>query len=49
MTLTLAKEAYDDLKRYKRDKESNSSEYRMLRAGQLRLIKSQDIRVGDII
>lgn len=28
MVLTLGKEAYDDLKRYKRDKESNSSQYR---------------------
>ena len=28
MLLTLGKEAYDDFKRYKRDKESNSSQYR---------------------
>lgn len=28
MLLTLGKEAYDDYKRYKRDKESNSSKYR---------------------
>ena len=28
MTLTLGKEAYDDFKRYKRDKEANSTEYR---------------------
>lgn len=28
MLLTLGKEAYDDYKRYKRDKESNSSQYR---------------------
>ena len=49
MTLTLAKEAYDDFKRYKRDKESNSSEYRLIRGGQLRTIKSQDIQVGDVL
>lgn len=49
MTLTLAKEAYDDFKRYKRDKESNSSKYRLIRGGQLRTIKSQDIQVGDIL
>lgn len=49
MTLTLAKEAYDDYKRYRRDKESNSSEYRLIRGGQLRRIKSEDIRVGDVL
>lgn len=49
MTLTLAKEAYDDFKRYKRDKESNSSQYRLIRGGQLRTIKSQDIQVGDVL
>jgi hypothetical protein len=33
MALTLAKEAYDDYKRYRRDKESNGSEYRLIRGG----------------
>jgi len=49
MTLTLAKEAYDDFKRYRRDKESNSTKYRLIRHGQLHTIQSQDIQVGDLI
>ena len=49
MTLTLAKEAYDDYKRYRRDCDSNSSKYRLLRQGQVLTIKSEDIRVGDMI
>jgi hypothetical protein len=46
MTLTLAKEAYDDYKRYRRDKEYNSTKYRFIRQGQLHSIASQDIQVG---
>ena len=49
MTLTLAKEAYDDIKRYKRDKEYNSTKYRLIKNGQVHTIASQDIQVGDII
>ena len=49
MTLTLAKEAYDDFKRYRRDKESNSTKYRFLKNGQVHNIASQDIQVGDVI
>lgn len=45
MTLTLAKEAYDDYKRYRRDKEYNSTKYRFIRQGQLHSIASQDIQV----
>ena len=41
--------SFDDFKRYKRDKESNSAEYKLIRSGQLRTIKSQDIQVGDIL
>ena len=49
MALTLAKEAYDDYKRYKRDKESNSARYRLIRSGQLHTITSQDIRVRHMV
>ena len=49
MALTLGKEAYDDFKRYKRDKESNSSVYRIVKNGQTKKIRAEDIQVGDII
>jgi phospholipid-translocating ATPase len=45
MALTLAKEAYDDFKRYRRDKEANSTRYRFIKNGQIHTIASQDIQV----
>ena len=49
MTLTLAKEAYDDFKRYRRDRESNSTKYKFIKNGQMHTIASEDIQVGDLI
>jgi hypothetical protein len=45
MFLTLAKEAYDDFKRYRRDKDYNSTKYRLVRQGQMHTISSQDMQV----
>lgn len=47
--LTSIKEAYDDYERYKRDKEANSSKYRILRGNRFESISSADLKVGDII
>ena len=49
MVLTLGKEAYDDLKRYKRDKESNSTIYRKIYKNSIKNINSARIKVGDIL
>lgn len=49
MVLTLGKEAWDDYKRYRRDKESNSATYRIIKDGQTKKIRAEDIQVGDII
>lgn len=49
MALTLGKEAYDDFKRYRRDKESNSANYRKISENSIKPIASANIRVGDII
>ena len=49
MVLTLGKEAYDDFKRYKRDKESNSTIYRKIYKNSIKNINSAKIKVGDIL
>ena len=50
LSITLAKEGFDDYKRFVRDKESNSQRYqRLTTGGSLQSIPSSDIRVGDII
>lgn len=49
LSVTIAKEAYDDYKRYKRDKEANSQQYEKLTPTGYVTIPSSDIRVGDLI
>jgi len=50
LLLTMAKEAYDDYERYRRDKQANSAQYkRILRDGQEEMVPSSKLRVGDII
>ncbi|KAL8431836.1 hypothetical protein ACSSS7_005011 [Eimeria intestinalis] len=46
---SLAKEAYDDIKRYVRDKELNGQQYRKLLPTGLVAISASDIRVGDVV
>ena len=46
---TLAKEAYDDLNRKKRDKETNNQEYTLINKSGKSTILSKDIKVGNII
>ncbi|EGR27281.1 phospholipid-translocating p-type flippase family protein, putative [Ichthyophthirius multifiliis] len=48
--LTILKEAYDDYKRFKRDKEANSQEYMVIqKEGQLISLKSSELKVGHIV
>lgn len=49
LLVTIAKEAYDDYKRYKRDKEANSQMYEKLTLGGFVSIPSSDIQVGDLV
>lgn len=50
LTVTISKEAYDDYKRFVRDKEANSQLYhKLLPTGQPIQIPSAEIRVGDLI
>ena len=46
---TLAKEAYDDLNRKRRDKETNNQEYTLINKSGKSTILSKDIKVGNII
>eukprot|EP01116_Phalansterium_solitarium_P016867 TRINITY_DN400_c3_g1_i1.p1 TRINITY_DN400_c3_g1~~TRINITY_DN400_c3_g1_i1.p1 ORF type:complete len:1058 (+),score=360.52 TRINITY_DN400_c3_g1_i1:1014-4187(+) len=49
LTVTIAKEAWDDFKRFLRDKEANGKLYKRLTDGELQDVPSSDIRVGDLI
>ncbi|KAF9969018.1 putative aminophospholipid-translocase [Actinomortierella ambigua] len=50
LAVTIGKEAYDDIKRYRRDQEANSQLYQCLQpGGGFKTIPSSSIRVGDMI
>lgn len=50
LTVTIIKEAYDDYKRYLRDKEANGQKFnKLLGSGRIVAIPSSDIKVGDVI
>lgn len=50
LAITMAKEAYDDFQRYKRDQEANSQLYTRLGLnGHLETVPSSELRVGDMI
>ena len=49
LVVTLTKEAIDDYKRYKRDKEQNTQKFTRIAHNGNRIINSADIRVGDLI
>ena len=46
VSLTMFKEAYDDFRRYQRDKDANKTIYKLLAGGGLVDIKSRDLKVG---
>jgi magnesium-transporting ATPase (P-type) len=47
--LSMARDAYEDYKRYKLDDETNKKVFKVLKQGQFREVKSADIKVGDIL
>ncbi|KAL0482155.1 phospholipid-transporting ATPase IIB [Acrasis kona] len=49
LSVTIIKEAYDDIKRWRRDVEANSQRYKKLTPDGLIAIPSSDIKVGDLI
>jgi phospholipid-translocating ATPase len=50
LTITITKEAFDDIQRYRRDKEVNSQQYgKVLPSGAVELVPSSEIKVGDVI
>ena len=49
ITVNMLREAYDDFKRYRRDKELNSQLYKILTYDGVKLVPSSKLRVSDII
>ncbi|ANB11385.1 putative aminophospholipid-translocating P4-type ATPase NEO1 [Sugiyamaella lignohabitans] len=49
LTVTMAKEAWDDIQRRRRDSESNSELYEVLTGNQPSLHQSRSLKVGDLI
>lgn len=50
LSVTAIKEAYEDIKRWKEDRKLNQKMYkRVMKDGELRPVRSQNIRVGDIL
>uniref|UniRef100_A0A5S6QEL8 Phospholipid-transporting ATPase n=1 Tax=Trichuris muris TaxID=70415 RepID=A0A5S6QEL8_TRIMR len=49
LTITICREAYDDFKRYIRDKEINSALYEVVTPVGSKIFKSSSIQVGDIL
>ncbi|KAH8740891.1 hypothetical protein FG386_002437 [Cryptosporidium ryanae] len=47
--ITMSKEAIDDIRRYRRDRESNNRKYRKITKNGTKEIRSCDIKVGDLI
>lgn len=47
--ISMARDAYEDYKRYKMDDETNKKVFKVLRHGEFKEIKSSDIKVGDIL
>jgi phospholipid-translocating ATPase len=45
----MGKDAWDDYKRYKRDREANSSLYECVVRGQRKMVQSCDLRPGQIV
>lgn len=49
ITVTMLREAYDDFKRYLRDKELNSQLYKILTYDGIKMVPSSKLKVSDII
>lgn len=49
ITVTMLREAYDDFKRYLRDKELNSQLYKILTYDGIKMVPSSHLKVSDVI
>jgi phospholipid-translocating ATPase len=49
LLVTLVKEAFDDIFRYKQDRKTNSEQYNKLTSKGVVVVRSEDIKVGDFI
>jgi len=49
ISVTMLREAYDDFKRYLRDKELNSQLYKILTYDGIKMVPSSHLKVSDII
>ena len=45
----MMREAYDDIKRYRRDKELNSQLYKILTYDGIKMVPSSHLKVSDVI
>ena len=45
----MLREAYDDIKRYRRDKELNSQLYKILTYDGIKMVPSSHLKVSDVI
>ena len=49
IAVTMLREAYDDFKRFRRDKELNSQLYKILTYDGIKMVPSSQLRVSDVI
>lgn len=49
ISVTMLREAYDDIKRYRRDKELNSQLYKILTYDGIKMVPSSHLKVSDVI
>lgn len=49
IAVTMLREAYDDFKRYRRDKELNSQLYKILTYDGIKMVPSSKLKVSDVI
>eukprot|EP00474_Spongospora_subterranea_P000740 CRZ01198.1 hypothetical protein [Spongospora subterranea] len=49
VSVTMSKEAHDDFKRFRRDKEANSARYQVIENGIPKTVPSSSLRVGDLV
>ena len=49
ISVTMVREAIDDIRRWRRDKELNGKKYKKLTREGIVQVKSADIKVGDLI
>ena len=49
LVLTMIKEAFDDFRRYQRDKETNGQKYAVYSNGEFKPVSSENLKVGNLV